>query len=195
MIRRLLLLGALVSGLLAGCLGKPPVEERWTHLEMIGVTVPDSAALRPGERVTVRLDGRVTFRRLVTGFLVGEVRTTAELTADSLALDDEDLVLASESVDHLLRRSTPVARAVKPLAGFPQLRRTVPMEFTVDVPATPGSVDGAAPSFFLVLYMGDGEEIELADGRDSLVVDPFETHEDEVLAQGRPLAFAPGGSP
>ncbi len=195
MIRRLLLIGDLLRGLLAGCQGEPPVEERWTHLEMIGVTVPDSAGLQPGDRVTVRLDGRVTFRRLVTGFLVGEVRTAAELSADSLALDDEDLVLASESVDHLLRRSTPVARAVKALAGFPQLRRTVPMEFTVDVPATPGSVDGTAPSLFLVLYMGDGEEIELADGRDSLVVDPFDTHEDEVLAQGRPLAFAPGGTP
>ena len=195
MIRRLLLLGALLSGLLAGCLGEPPVEERWTHLEMIGVTVPDSTGLQPGDRVNVRLDGRVTFRRLVTGFLVGEVRTAADLSADSLALDDEDLVLASESVDHLLRRSTPVARAVKALAGFPQLRRTVPMEFTVDVPATSTSVDGAAPSLFLVLYMGDGEEIELADGRDSLVVEPFDTHEDEVLAQGRPLAFAPGGSP
>lgn len=199
MIRHLVLIGALASGILAGCLGDPPIQERWTHLEMIGVAAPDSADLRSGDTATIRLDGRVTFRRLVTGFLVGEVRVASDLTVDSLALDDEDLVLASESVDRLLRRSTSVARSVKALAGFPQLRRTVPMEFQVRVPATPAPTEGApanpAPSVFLVLYMGDGEEVELADGRDSLVVRPFDTHEHEVLAQGRPLVFHPEPTP
>lgn len=193
MIARLFLLLALAAGGLAGCLGEPPIEERWTHLELLSADLPDSVALSPGDRVIVRTDGRVTFRQLMTGFMVGEVRVSAQLTADSLALDHEDAIVVSESVDRLLANSHPVARAVKALAGFPQLRRMIPMEFEVTVPASAGAPfapgSGPASGLFLVLYMGEGEEIELEDGRDSLVVTPFTTHEDEILATARVLAF------
>lgn len=183
----------LLAGLVAGCLGEPPVEERWTNLEMLSFDVPDSTSLAPGDQVTVRMESRVTFRQLMTGFLVGEVRVSSTLTADSLVLDDEDRILVSESVDYLLSNSFPVSREVKGLAGFPQLRRRVPMEFDVRVPSQAGETyepgGGPASGLFLVLYMGEGDEIELEDGRDSLVVTPFTTHEDEVLATAQILEF------
>jgi len=181
-------------GLLAGCLGEPPIEERWTHLEMTSFAVPDTVALAPGDMVTVEVDARVTFRQLMTGFLVGEVRVSSTLTPDSLALDDEDLILASESVDYLIRNSVPVSRGVKGLAGFPQLRRRVPFAFDVRVPSDAGPAyqpgGGSATGLFLVLYMGEGEEIELEDGRDSLVVTPFTTREHEILATALAIDFA-----
>lgn len=194
MIARITLVLALCVGVFAGCLGEPPIEERWTFLEMMSFDVPDSAALAPGDRVTVAVDARVTFRQLMTGFLVGEVRVSSSLTPDSLALDDEDLILVSENVDRLIANSTPVSRDVKGLAGFPQLRRRVPFEFDVTVPANSGPVftPGAGPvtGLFLVLYMGEGEEIELEDGRDSLVVTPFTTHENEILATAYAIDFS-----
>lgn len=194
MTARIALVAALLTGVLAGCLGEPPIEERWTHLEMQSFAMPDTTALVPGEFVSVTVNARVTFRQLMTGFLVGEVRASSSLTADSLALDDEDLVLASESVDYLIENSVPVSRDVKGLAGFPQLRRRVSFEFDVRVPGRTGPDyepgGGTATGLFLVLYMGEGDEIELEDGRDSLVVTPFTTREHEILATAYAIDFA-----
>ena len=45
---------------------------------------------------------------------------------------------------------------------------------------------------YLVLYMAEGEEIELDGGVDSLVVTPFRVEETQVLHTGHPLEHRPG---
>ena len=191
-----------LAGLLGGCLGEPPVEERWTHLEILSMAVPDTAAIAFGDSLPVQISSRVTFRDLFTGFLVGEIRVSQSLSADSLYFDaDEDPVRASEDVHRLLAASAPVARGLKGLAGFPQLIRRVDFEISTRVPAfVDGRFDppgGPPRGLFLVLYMGDGEEIELEDGRDSVVVTPFVTRDDHILAKAiaLPLAGTGGGAP
>lgn len=184
----------LLALLLGGCLGEPPVEERWTNLEFLEVADFGVLPFHMGDSVSVHVTSRVTFRDQFVGFMVGELRVSQTLSADSLFLDHtSDAIIASENVDRLLTQSSPVARGTKGLAGFPQLRRTIDMQFEATVP---GFVDGrfdppggVPRGLFLVLYMGEGEEVEQEDGTDSLVVQPFLTHEDRILAKAIALPF------
>ena len=193
-IATLLLILALLLG---GCLGEPPVEERWTNLEFLEVPDFGATSFGVGDSVSVQVRSRVTFRDQFVGFVVGELRVSQTLSADSLFLDHtRDAIVASENVDRLLTQSSPVARGTKGLAGFPQLRRTLDMHFEATVP---GFVDGrfdppggTPRGLFLVLYMGEGEEVEQEDGSDSLVVRPFLTHEDQILAKAIALPFGDG---
>lgn len=185
------------AALFGGCLGEPEVEQRWTNLELLRVDTGASGLFAIGDSVRVDLRSRVTFRRHFVGTMVAELRVSQSLSADSLFLDAEgDAIEASEEVQRLLDRSSPVARHVKGMAGFPSLRRTLDLDFEAVVPDfVNGAFDppgGTPRSLFLVLYMGDGEEIELEDGRDSLVVTPFDTHEDEVLFKALALPLEGG---
>ena len=192
--RSLLVLCALVAATFSGCLGEPEVEERWTNLEFLSASTGEALVFDVGDTVNVDFRSRVTFRGHFIGFMVAELRVSRTLTADSLYLDSEsDAIAASENVERLLQRSQPVARVVKGMAGFPALRRTLESGFTTQVPGfVSGEFDrpgGVPRSLFLVLYMGDAEEIELEDGRDSLVVTPFSTRGDEVLFKAIALPF------
>lgn len=175
-----------VAATLTGCLGEPEVQERWTNLEFLAASTGARESWAVGDTVSADLRSRVTFRGHFIGFLVAEVRVSHTLTPDSLFLDDVlDPVAASVDVGRLLARSQPVARTVKGMAGYPSLRRTLETELVATVPAmVSGTFDrpgGTPRGLFLVLYMGDGEEVRLEGGRDSLVVTPFDTHDDEVL--------------
>lgn len=180
-----------------GCLGEPEVEERWTNLEFLAASTGTALSFAPGDTIGADIRARVTFRGHFIGFLVAEVRVSHTLTADSLYLDAEgDAIAASEDVGRLLQRSQPLSRTVRGMAGYPALRRTVETQFDTLVPASVnGAFDrpgGQPRGLFLVLYMGDGEEIELEDGRDSLVVTPFDTREDEVLFKAIALPLDDG---
>jgi hypothetical protein len=75
--------------------------------------------------------------------------------------------------------------------------QSIDLSFTAQVPPEMFS-GGTTPTggLFLLLYMGDGDEIELQDGTDSLVVTPFVSTDYEVLHTGFPLNVTPpGGSP
>jgi hypothetical protein len=63
----------------------------------------------------------------------------------------------------------------------------VNLSFTALVPAAALTGGG----LFLVLYMGAGDEIELANGEDSLVVTPFVSTDKEILHTGFPLTITP----
>lgn len=185
----------------AGCLGEPEVEERWTNLEFLEASTGPALSFAPGDSIDATLRARVTFRGHFIGFMVAEWRVSHTLTADSLFLDHElDAIAASENVGRLLQHSQPLTRTVRGLAGYPALRRTMESEITTTVPAmVNGAFDrpgGATRGLFLVLYMGEGEEIELEDGSDSLAVTPFDTREDEVLFKAIALPLDDGsGTP
>lgn len=179
------LVGALLLG---SCLGEPEVDERWTLLEMVSVTPQPDQARSAGQPLTVTVKSRVTYRDIVTGFMVAEVRYSPTLTPLSLPLDkDEHTEECAASVDQVLANSVTAGRATRAVTGWDHLMQDLTLSFTANVPPAVLTSGG----LFLVLYMGSGDEIELENGEDSLVVTPFVSTDREILHTGFPITITP----
>lgn len=179
------LLGLFIVAL-SGCLGEPEIDERWTLIEFLDVTPQPGATATAGQSLDVMVKGRVTYRQILTGFVVAEVRYSQTLAPGSIPLDPEHHTaeIASD-VDLILANSVTAGRATRIVTGWDHLMQDLDLSFTAQVPATPGG------GVFLLLYMGEGEEIELPSGQDSLVVTPFVSSEYEVLHTGFELDVVP----
>jgi hypothetical protein len=173
---------------LASCLGEPEIDERWTLLEMRSVSPQPNQARSASQPLSVRVNGRITYRAIVTGFVVAEVRYSPTLNTLSLPLDvDEHTLECAQSVDQILANSVTAGRATRAVTGWDHLMQDVTLSFTAQVPPAVLTAGG----LFLVMYIGEGEEIELANGQDSLVVTPFVSTDKEILHTGFPLTIVP----
>jgi hypothetical protein len=183
--RRRAAFAAVIAACLTGCLGEPEIDKRWTLLEFLAQTPGPTDVLPGGQTANVSVKGRITYRRILTGFVVAEVRYSPSLA--SVPLDPtEHTEQAAESVDLILANSVTAGRATRIVTGFDHLMQEVDLTFTAQVP---DSLYGGG--LYLLLYMGEGEEIELPGGGDSLVVTPFVSGDQEILHTGFPLAITP----
>jgi len=187
---------------LVGCLGEPEIDERWTLLEMMTSDPVPGENLPVDQPLSVQVSGRITYRAIRTGFLVAEVRYSDSLSPAAVGLDPDDHSLnTAHRVERVLNNSVTAGRATRAVTGFDHLMQDVTLNFEAIVPPNmfTGDPDSVANrGLFLVLYLGDGEEIELQDGRDSLVVTPMPVDQYEVLYTGFALdllAPAPGVTP
>lgn len=184
---------AAVAALLAcgGCLGEPPIDERWTLLEFESATPAAGQAVAADQTIAVAVRGRITYREIHTGFVVAELRYSDTLAPSMVSLDPDEHTLESAlTIEHVLANSVTAGRATRAVTGFDHLVQTVDLQFEAPVPAGLGTAAGdsaASRSLFLVLYLGDGEEMELPAGRDSLVVTPFDVEDTRTLFCGYPL--------
>ena len=120
---------------LGSCLGEPEVDERWTLLEMAAVYPQPNQAQSAGQPLNVSVTGRVTYRDIVTGFMVAEVRYSPTLTPLSLPLDiDEHTEECAASVDQILANSVTAGRATRAITGWDHLMQDVNLSFTAAVP-------------------------------------------------------------
>lgn len=178
----------------AGCLGEPPLDERWTLLEFAASTPAAQAPIQADQPIAVSVRGRITYRAIRTGFVVAELRYSDVLAPAMVALDPDERTLESaQTVEYILANSVTAGRATRAVTGFDHLVQEVDLSFTAPVPAglTAAAGDSAASrSLFLVLYLGEGDEVELEAGRDSLVVTPFDVEDTQVLFTGYPLRVA-----
>jgi hypothetical protein len=180
----------LALALVAGCLGHPEVEERWTNLEIVDTNVLSEDFALGSE--PIRVKARLTFREILTGAFVAELRSSDSITPDMVQLDPaRQPIGAARDVDLILENSVTAGRDPRSVTGFPQLRRDVEFNFETFEPiANPEGL-------FLVLYLGDEEEIELEDGRDSLLITPYLSTEYDILSKGIAVPLAinsdPGG--
>jgi hypothetical protein len=171
---------------LASCLGEPEIDERWTLLELVSMTPQPNQARSGSQPLNVNVTGRVTYRDILTGFLVAEVRYSPTIQSNSLPLDPAEHTLeCAQTVDQILAGSVTAGRATRAGTGWDHLMQDVDHSFTAQVPPALSTGGG----LFLVLYMGEGDEIELADGSDSLVVTPFVSTSHEILHTGFPLTI------
>jgi len=190
----------LAAALLSGaCLDEPEIDERWTLIELTEIR-PQPGQTVPGDQaIDVTASGRITYRQIITGFLVAEVRYSDTVLPGSVALDPTRHTLAiAADIDNVLANSVTAGRATKPITGWDHLMQDVSLSFTAQVPAAmfPGGAGPAAGALYLVMYVGEGDEIRLQDGRDSLVVTPFRSVDYELLHTGFPLDVTPpGGGP
>ena len=186
-----------MTAAIAGCLDEPEIDERWTLVELMQ-TSPGPAAVLPGNQpIEVAVQGRITYRDIETGFLVAEARYARDLDRTSLVLDPDEHTLESAlEIERILDNSVTAGRATKAVTGFDHLQQTIDLAFTAQVPAelTTGDPDSTGyRGLYLVLYMAEGEEIELDGGVDSLVVIPFRVEDTQVLHTGHPLNIDLGG--
>jgi hypothetical protein len=193
MMKRVLITIPLLAALtLVGCLGEPEIAERWTLLEFASVNPAPDQPVADGQPIDVSLMGRVTYRDVVTGFMVAEVRYSPTSVPINPGHHDE---ATAQTVDQIIANSVTMGRRTQIVTGWDHLQQELDLSFTANVPAQmfPGGVGPAVGALYLVLYMGDGNEVELQDGRDSLVVTPFNSIDRQVLHTGYPLIVTPAG--
>ena len=197
----LALAAALCAVLLGGCLDEPEIDKRWTLVEFLSTDPRPVETVAAGTTVPVAVSGRITYRAIRTGYLVAEVRYAADLPPSAVGLDPDDHTLAtSRHIEQVLAASVTAGRATRAVTGFDHLVQEIDFAFDAVVPAEMASGDPdslARRGLYLVLYLGEGEEIELPAGRDSLVVTPLPVDEYELLLTGFALdvTASTGGTP
>lgn len=187
------LVTALAGVLLAGCLGEPEIEDRWTRLDMQTETTVPGQPLASGTVCSVTVRTSVTYRKIITGFAVTELRASTTVTPASLNLArDADRLLMAQSMDYLLANSVSMGRATRAITGWDHLIQQIDFSFRAGVPATiadtTGGPAGPAVGLFLVSYLASGEEIERQGQPDTLLVTPFISTDMEILPMGIPLS-------
>jgi hypothetical protein len=178
----LLVLGAALT--VAGCLGEPSIEERWTLLELESPDPVQGDPFAQGGSADFAVAAKAVYREIFSGFLVAELRYSDSLTVNDVVLDpegDDTHLAVAREVDRILGNSVTAGRNARAVVGFDHLVQRVDLSFTA---FDPRGTTGGNGAFFLLLYLAHGEEIELESGADSLVLDPILSSELEVLSTG-----------
>lgn len=188
--------------LLGGCLGDPPIEERWTLLEIVDAGPTDAGQFVIGTGTPITMTARITYRELLTGFLVAELRASTTLTANDTGLEQEDDFLGNaQDVDLILQNSISVGTNTAPVTGWDHLVQEMDFTFNGGVvqptaadssSAAAGAQTVNASGLFLVLYFSDDvEEVELDSGEEIEVVTPVFSNERDILSTGLEIVPAP----
>ena len=145
---------ALALVAVAGCLGEPEIDERWTLLEVVSSDPRDGETVAAGATVPVSVAGRITYRDIRTGYLVAEVRYAPDLPPAEVDLDTDDFGLTtSREIERVLAGSVTAGRATRAVTGFDHLVQEFRLAFDAVVPAdfAAGAPDSAAKSSALPL--------------------------------------------
>ena len=171
------------------------IEDRWTRVDLDHSTLAPGQALTAGTMDSIHVDARITYRRIVTGFFVAELRASATLGPTSVTLHpDAPRVPMANDIDAILANSVSIGRAVYPVTGWDHLIQPVSLDFRAQPSATVDSAGvsiGATSGLFLVCYLGSGERIERRGQADSIAITPFASAPNQLLPVGMELTVAP----
>jgi hypothetical protein len=168
---------------LPGCLGDPPIEERWTLLEI--VDGPSATALVPGQPASLSLTARITYREILTGAVIAEVRASSLLAAGDTGFEFSSNPLGkARDVDAVLRNSVSLGFATREVTGFDHLMQDIPLTIDAAGWAAADSLGGPTSGLFLVVYFGQVDEVEMANGEEVEVVTPFFSDQWDILSSG-----------
>lgn len=186
---------ALAAFAAAGCLGEPKLEDRWTRLDLESVNLTPYQAMPVGTAANVQLRTAITYRSIVTGFLVAELRASSTITPAEVTVHPEAARLPmAQDIDRILAQSVSLGRATRAITGWDHLIQRIDLSFAGTVPAALDSTGAAPGSLFLLCYLGSGDEVERADGTDTLIVTPFASEAYRILPIGMEFALG-GGTP
>jgi hypothetical protein len=181
-----------IAVLLAGCFDEPKLEDRWTRVDVTGASVVPNQMLPPSSSQSITIGADITYRRIVTGFAVAELRASSTVpTSSVLVLPDAPRLPMAQNIDRILANSVTMGRMTRAVTGWDHLIQHVDFTFTG---VTPAASDSAAHGLFLLCYLGSGERVELQGGGDSIIVTPFLSEPTQILPVGMPLAVAGSGS-
>lgn len=175
----------LLASLLAGCFDEPKIEDRWTRVDVVSSSVAPFATLPAGQPESIDVETKITFRRILTGYAVVELRASNSIPASAVALHPEaPRVPMATQIDSILANSVSCGRVVRAVTGWDHLIQNLDMGFT-------GAVPPSAAGLFLLCYLADGDKIELPNGADSVVITPYLSTPYEILPVGMELGIGP----
>jgi hypothetical protein len=185
--RASVLLLAVIAAGLAGCLWEPKIEDQWTRVDIESASVVPLQTVQAGSTLSLSGRANVTYRRILTGVVVAELRTsTAVPAAGTLVHPQAERVPMATAIDQILQSSVSMGRDTRLVTGWDHLIQPFDFSFSASVPATFDS-SGARNGLFLLCYLGSGVEVELPDGSDSLVVTPLNSTQYQILPVGMAL--------
>lgn len=171
--------------LLTGCLGEPGVEELWTRLDIASPTNGGALVVEDG---SVTVAGSITYRRILTGSVIVEVRVSDVIGPEDVNLDPAvPRMDALHDVETILSNSRAVGGTSMPVTGWDHLIHSFELTFEAGLPADPGP--GA---IFVLLYFGEVEEIETPSGGEQTVFHPADFEEMEILPAGAEILTVAG---
>lgn len=187
--RRLALPLALVAGL-AGCLWEPKIEDQWTRVDLESASVVPRQSVQAGSAMTFNGRANITYRRILTGVVVAELRQSSMNAAAAVVYPDAEREPMAAAIDQILASSTELGRHTRLVTGWDHLIQPFDFSFSATIPAALDST-GSPTGLFLLCYLGSGTEIALPDGSDSLIVTPLNSTQYQVLPVGLPLTVTP----
>ncbi|MEZ4650279.1 MAG: hypothetical protein R3E97_16145 [Candidatus Eisenbacteria bacterium] len=167
---------------LGGCLGAPEIEDQWTRLDVVEV---ESGAIDPvTDEAGLRVRGRITFRSILTGSLIMEIRSSETLGAKDVDLRDEaDRLVTTRQIQTLLESTGASGGSSRAVTGFDRLIQEVDFYFPGGVPAAP-----AGGAVFAVFYFGDVEEVREPGGGETVVITARDFESEHILPGAYVLA-------
>ncbi len=187
-----LLAASLLTG--GGCLGKPELEDRWTRVDIESSNVQAFQSLPAGSYQTFDLSTKITYRAIVTGYAVAELRAGTVQPGQVRVAPDAPRERMAYDIDNILANSVSMGRATRAITGWDHLQQGIQFDFAATMPAGVDS-SGNPPGTFLLVYLASGEEIRLRNGTDSLVITPFPSGPYEILPVGLPLTVGAPAAP
>jgi hypothetical protein len=182
---------ALAVAALTGCLGEPKIEDRWTRLDFTGANYATGQMVPTSTVLPVVVGTDITYRSIVTGFLVVELRGSGTITDASVRVEpDAPREPMAADIDRILANSVSLGRATRAVTGWDHLIQHIDLSFNAMVPAvldSASAASGVPPGVFLLCYLGAGDKIERADGSDTLIVTPFPSSTYQILPVGLEL--------
>ena len=180
----LLLVGAVT---VAGCFyDKLNTEDRWTRVDFGNTSVTPGQIVPGGSPQAFSLRANVTYRDILTGFCVAELRVADSLGAAQMTVaPDAPRVPMAQNIDVILQNSRSLGRSTRAVTGWDHLIQPIDFAFS----ATPPS--GSTGRLFLLCYLGSGTRVEFANGGDTLIITPFISSQREVLPVGMELVAGP----
>ncbi len=186
---------------LGGCLTEPPLEDAWTKVEIVSVTPSSADGLAFDSTSTITVRARVTYREIVTGSVIAELRSVSpEELGDAPLKSMNPRLESAQRIDRILSNSVALGTGVRLVTGFDHLIQDVvlivemggaPADSAASDSVNPGGAPSASDALIIVAYMGDADEEELENGDEVLVIDPFLTTERRILSSGFDLRRAP----
>src|SRR5262249_13909609 len=140
---------------LAGCFDKPKLEDRWTRVDIQSSSPVPRQSVAPGSIQAITMHATITYRAIVTGFAVAELRAGDSVAAAEVGLapDAKTRVPMAQGIDVILQHSRSLGRATQAVTGWDHLIMPLDFSFNAMVPTGPDSTWGGS-RLFLLCYMG-----------------------------------------
>jgi hypothetical protein len=189
----LLALGALTLG---GCFDAPRLEDRWTRVDIANSNVTAFQSMTLGAPESIHVAADVTFRSILTGYAVAELRVSPTLTPTSLHVTpDATRLTMAQDIDSLLQHSYSVGRATRAVTGWDHLIQRIDFAFNATVPSVLDSTGATSGGLFLVCYLGAGDRVERFAMPETLIVTPFRSADYKILPVGMTFQPTAAGTP
>lgn len=178
---------AATAAALGGCLWEPKIEDQWTRVDIESASVTPLQAVPVGGSLTLSGRASVTYRTILTGVVVAELRASGTIpSAGAPVHPDAEREPMAYAIDRILQNSVSLGRETRLITGWDHLIQPFDFSFSASVPATVDTT-GATVGLFLLCYLGSATELQLPGGGDSLVVTPFLSTQYQVLPVGMAL--------